>query len=89
VSFVDPKRPFHSLVRLTILAVSLVVAFSCVICYVSNLPPEAKFELLGLLLLLSLMAYKIREMLVGRPRRQGAPRGAERTPLLPPVQEEE
>jgi hypothetical protein len=89
VSFGDLDKTISSLIRLAFYPLILGVVYSLVVTILNHLPPGAVLGLFCLLLLLSPIAYVIREKLAGRPRRQGAPRGAERTPLIPPVQEEE
>ena len=87
--FGDLDRAINSLIKLALYPLILVIVFSLITSLLTQLPPGVVVGLFCLLLLLSPIAYVIREKLAGRPRRQGAPRGAERTPLIPPAQEEE
>src|SRR3989442_1159432 len=64
------------------------VVFWLVLAVLTQLPPLAELALFGLMLLLSPVAYLVRGAQQGRPR-EGARRGAERTPLLPPNEEDQ
>lgn len=88
MSFGDLDRAIDSLIKLAISPLILVVIFSLITSLLTQLPPGAEFGLLCMLAVMSPVAYVIREKLSGRPRRQGASRGAERTPLVPPVEED-
>lgn len=84
----DPKRGPETLVKLALYPLILLIVFQFVLCFLTHLPPEAMFGLLCILMLLSPLAYLIRKYRRGRPREQGARRGAERTPLLPQNEED-
>ncbi len=85
---IDPGRGTTALVKLTLYPLILLVVFSLVLGVLAQLPPLAGLGLFVLVLLLSPLAYFIRKARQGRPERQGARRGAERTPLLPQEEEE-
>ncbi len=85
----DPERGPAALLKLALYPVILLVVFQFVLCFLTQLPPAAGFFLFCLLLLLSPLAYLIHRSRRGHPQRQGTRRGAERTPLLPPSEEDE
>ena len=89
MQFGDLDKAISSLIRLATYPLIILVAFLLGVTLLTQLPPAAELGLLCLLLFVSPIAYVIRETLQGRPRRQGAPRGAERTPLVPPHVEAE
>jgi hypothetical protein len=89
VLFGGLDKHMDSLVRLAALPLVLWAVFSLITNLIAELPPLAVLGLFCFMLVLSPIAYFVREELEGRPRRQGAPRGAERTPLVPPVMEDE
>ncbi len=86
---IDPERGPAALVKLALYPLTLLVVFSLVLTLLTQLPPLAELALFVPLLLLSPLAYLIRQRRQGRPRVQGARRGAERTPLLPANEEDQ
>jgi hypothetical protein len=87
--FFDLERGPAALVKLALCPLIILLVFSLVTTVLSQLPPEAELGLFCLLLFVSPLAYFIREARRGRPERQGARRGAERTPLLPQNEEDQ
>jgi len=87
--FIDPERGPEPLVRLALCPLILVVACQAVFVILSQLRAVDLLLLFLLFVCVSPLAYLIWRARHGRPRRQGARRGAERTPLLPPQEEEE
>jgi len=85
----DPERALAFLMRLAICLIFLSVALQLAVCMVRQIPQAAVFVLLCVFLVLSLLAYLIRQRRRGVPQRSGARRGAERTPLLPQNEEVE
>ncbi len=86
---IDPERGPAALLKLALYPLILLVVFSLALSLLTQLPPLAELALFVLVLLLSPLAYLIREAQQGRPRREGARRGAERTPLLPQNEEDQ
>ena len=86
---IDLERGPAALVKLALYPLVLLVAFSLVLTLLTQLPPEAEFGLLLILLLLSPLAYVIRKNRRGHPQNQRTRRGAERTPLLPRNEEDQ
>ena len=89
MGFGDLDKGIDSLIRLAALPLVLVVVFSLISNLLVQLPPVAFCGLIFMLVLLSPLAYFIRENLEGHPHRQGARCGAERTPLVPADEEEQ
>jgi hypothetical protein len=85
----DPERALAILMKLAVSLVVLSVALQLIVCMVRQIPPETGVVMAVVFLLLSPLAYFIREKRRGVPQRSGAPRGAERTPLLPQDEEVE
>jgi hypothetical protein len=85
----DPERGPATLVKLALYPLILLIVFQFVLCLLTHLRPEAMFGLLCIVVLVSPLAYLIRKRRRGRPREQGARRGAERTPLLPQNEEDQ
>ena len=85
---IDSKKGPAALVKLALYPLILLVVFQFILCFLAQLAPAAGFFLFCILLLLSPLAYLIREARQGRPQRQSTRGGAERTPLLPPNEED-
>ena len=85
--FANPERGPAALVRLALCPLALVVAFPLVAAVVSQLRGGDLLLLLLGLALVSPLAYLIREARRSCPHRQLGRRGAERTPLMPPNEE--
>ena len=85
----DPHRGPETLVRFALYLLIFFIVFHFILCLLTHLPPAAEFGMLCVVLLLSPLAFLIRERRKGRPRRDGARRGSERTPLLPPNEVEQ
>jgi len=85
----DLERGPAALVKLALYPLILLVAFSLVLTLLTKVSPQAELGLFCLLLFLSPLAYLMRRARQGRPQRQGARRGAERTPLLPQNEEDQ
>ena len=83
----DPNRALSALMKLAVCLILLFVVFQFVVCLLQQASAAAWFALLCLFLLLSLVAYLIRQKRQGRQQQLGARRGAERTPLLPQNEE--
>jgi hypothetical protein len=82
--FIHPERGPAALLRLAFYLLVLIVVFEALAMIVSQLR-SVNFLLTFLgLMLVSPLAYFIREARRRRPQRQASRRGAERTPLLPP-----
>ena len=88
VDFFDPEKALASLIKLAIMLLIVVIAFQLVVCLLAQL--SSAHELLAFLFLIAVspLAYWVRELRRGRPRRE-ARRGAERTPVLPHGHEED
>ncbi len=86
---VNPERGPRTLLKLVLFPLILLIVFQFVLCSLTRLPLEAGFVLLCIMLLLSPLAYLIRQSRQGRPRGQRPRGGAERTPLLPQDQEDQ
>ena len=89
MQFGDFNEAIDWLLKLAICPLIIVVVFGLVNALLTQLPPQALLGLLLLLLFLSPVAYFILESMEVRPRRNRPPRGAERTPLVPPDEEGE
>ena len=87
--FLDPERGPSALLRLAFYPLVLLVVCQLVVTILSQLRAIDLLLLLLSLVLVSPVAYLVRESRRSRPQRQGSRRGAERTPLLPPNQEDE
>ena len=85
----NPERGPAALLRLALYPLVLLVACHGVAALLSQLRGADLLLIFLGLALASPLAYLIREARRGRPQRQGSRRGAERTPLLPPNQEDE
>ncbi len=86
---VNPERGPRTLLKLVLFPLILLIVFRFVLCSLTQLPPEAGFVLLCIMLLLSPLAHLIRRSRQGRPQQQRTRRGAERTPLVPRNEEDE
>ena len=86
---INPERGPAALVRLALYPLVLLVVCQLVATILSRLRAVDLLLLFLGLVLVSPVAYLIREARRGRPQRPGSRRGAERTPLLPPNQEGE
>jgi predicted permease len=89
MDFIDPEKGPTALIRLALYPLVLVIAFPVFAAILSQLRGADFLLMLLSLAIMSPLAYLIREARQGRPQRQGARRGAERTPLLPPDEEGE
>ena len=85
----DPERALALLMKLAASLILVAVGLQLFVCMLRQIPPAAEFVLLCVFLLLSPLAYFIRQKRQGLPQRSGARRGAERTPLLPQNEEAE
>ncbi len=85
----DPERGPATLVKLAIYPLIFVVACEVVIGLVSRLSVIDTFLVFLFLIMLSPLAYLIRQTRGHGPQRGGGRRGGERTPLLPPNEEAE
>ena len=85
---INPERGPASLLRLALYPLVLLVVCQLVATILSRLRAVDLLLLFLGLVLVSPVAYLVRESR-GRPQRQGSRRGTERTPLLPPNQEGE
>lgn len=85
----DPERALSILMKLAVglIVVSIFLQFLC--CALRQLSQLAELEILCILLLVSPLAYFIRERRRGGKPPRAARRGAERTPLLPQHKEAE
>lgn len=76
--------PFaHLLLRGAAIALIVLALLPCFLSYVANLAAEERVNLLVAWIVLSVLAYVIRKKLDPTLRHEGAPRGAERIPILP------
>ena len=82
-----PGKGPSAMIRLAILPLVFVIACDALCAFVRQLSGGDLLLLLLALALASPLAYLIRKARQRRPQRQGARRGAERTPLLPPNEE--
>jgi hypothetical protein len=85
----DPERGPATLVKLALYPLIFVVACEVIIDLVSRLSAIDTFLVFLFLVMLSPLAYFIRQSRGHRPQRGGGRRGAERTPALPPNEEME
>jgi hypothetical protein len=83
----DPERVLVVLMKLAVSLILLLVGLQLFACMLRQIAPAAGFVMLCVFLLLSPLAYFIRQKRQGLPQRSGARRGAERTPLLPQNEE--
>jgi hypothetical protein len=86
---IDPERGQEALVKFALYALILAVVSGLVVDLLSRLSGLDTFLAFLFLISMSPLAYLIREARGHRPQRGGARRGAERTPLLPPNEDEE
>ena len=86
--FLNPERGPSALLRLALYPLVLLVVCQLVATILSQLRAVDLLMIFLGLVLVSPLAYLIREARRGRPRRQPSRRGAERTPLLPPDEED-
>ena len=84
-----PERGPSALLRLAFYPIVLLAVCQLVATILSQLRAVDLLLIFLGLVLVSPVAYLIREARRGRPQRPGSRRGAERTPLLPPNQEGE
>ena len=87
--FLNLESGPRALIRLAFYPLVLLVVCQLVATILSRLRAVDLLLLFLGLVLVSPVAYLVRESRRGRPQRQGSRRGAERTPLLPPNQEDE
>jgi hypothetical protein len=80
----DPEKGPAHVLRLATYPLILLIGLQLVSSLIRELPAVAELGFLLFLIVMSPLAFLIRERRRGRPRREGARRGAERTPLLPP-----
>jgi Ca2+/H+ antiporter len=85
----DPERALAALMKLALALILVAVGLQLFVCMVRQIAPAAGFVMLCVFLLLSPLAYFIRQKRQGISQRSGARRGAERTPLLPQNEEAE
>ena len=86
VYMVSPKRGSEMLQRLVVFLAGALVGLCFLRQYAACL---GSLSLLLLAVVVVIAAYFIWEARRSRPQRQGSRRGAERTPLLPPNQEDD
>ena len=79
----DLDHAISSLIKLSVCPFVVLVVGSAIISLLNQLPAAAELGLFCMLILLSPIAYVIRENRSGHGRDQTSRRGAERTPLLP------
>ena len=84
----DLDRFITSLIKLSICPLLILVVSSIVVTLLNELPALAQLALLFMLLLLSPIAYMIRQNRHAGSRTPTSRRGAERTPLLPGNEDE-
>jgi hypothetical protein len=87
--FLDPERGPEKVVRLALYPLILAIVLQLITSFVRALPAAAGLGLFLILIVMSPLAYLIRERRRGSTRREGARRGAERTPLLPTNEEDQ
>ena len=85
----NPERGPAALLRLAFYPLVLLVVCQLVVTILSQLRGADLLLIFLGLALTSPLAYLVREACRGRLQRQASRRGAERTPLLPPNQEDE
>lgn len=85
----NPERGPEAVVRLAFYPLAVLIAGVGVLALLDQLGLAGSLLALFSLILVSPLAYFVREARQGRPRRQVSRRGAERTPLLPPNEEDE
>jgi|GEM_PF-3190169 len=90
-NFLDPERAVKSMFKLLAVGLVLIIVGSELIRRLASvtLPPRAGLWVLLGLAPLSVTAYLIREHRMGESQRPRNTRGAERTPLLPHIEEDE
>ena len=86
---INPERGPSALLRLALYPLVLLVVCQLVAAILSQLRAVDLLLMFLGLVFVSPFAYLLREARRGRPQRQASRRGAERTPLLPPNQEDE
>ena len=86
--FIDPEKGPAALLRLALYPLIFIVACEALAMIASQLRAVDLLLMFLGLALVSPLAYLIREARQSRPHRQVSRRGAERTPLLPPNEEE-
>jgi hypothetical protein len=84
-----PERGPGALLQLAFYALVVAVAFSALSMIVNQMNGADLFLVFLGLVLLSPLAYFIRESRRHRPQRYMSRRGAERTPLMPPNEEQQ
>ena len=87
--FTDPERGTAALLRLALYPLVLLAICQLVATILSQLRAVDLLLIFVGLFCVSPLAYLVREYRRGRPQRQASRRGVERTPLLPPNQEDE
>jgi hypothetical protein len=86
---IDPKNGPTALVKFAVVPLILVVTSQAIAVLVSQLSAIDILLALLFLTVLSPLAYFIRESRQGHSRHESGRRGAERTPLLPPNEEDQ
>jgi hypothetical protein len=87
--FIDLKKGPESLVKLALCPLAVLIAGHLVLTLLSQLSTVDLLLIFLLLTFTSPLAYLIRKHREGHMPAQGRRRGAERTPLLPPDEEDE
>ena len=85
----DPERALSILMKLALCLIVLSILLQFLCCALRQISPLAELEILCIFLLVSPLAYFIREWRKGGRPPRTARRGAERTPLLPQHEEAE
>ncbi len=87
--FLDPERGPEAIVRLAACALVILVVGSLVATVLSRLKAADLLLAMLLLAMMSPVAYAVRKARQGHNDNLRARRGAERTPLVPPMEDEE
>jgi hypothetical protein len=85
----DIEKGPAALVKLAVFALVLVIVFQAIASLFSQISSVDLLMFFVFLIFMSPIAHWIREARLGHSRHEGARRGAERTPLLPPSEEGE
>jgi len=86
--FSDPEKGPRALIRLAVYPLVVLIAFQALAVIFSRLGALDLLLVFLCLVCASPVAYLIREARRGRPQRERSRRGAERTPLLPPNEDD-
>ncbi len=87
--FLDPERGPEALVRLAACALVIVVVGGLVATILSQLRATDLLLAMLFLAIMSPVAYAVRKKRLGHDDHPRARRGAERTPLVPPMEDDE